>query len=117
MSFQDRIQKSNGSCHNPKNRAEIKQQKENSAECSVLRNTDHAFLLNTQHSQLSTHMISDKDLLSRQQARQLAQKAKDASRILADFSQAKIDAVVDAIAEAADKEAEVLAKMAHEETT
>jgi len=62
-------------------------------------------------------MISDKDLLSRQQARQLAQKAKDASLILADFSQSQIDTVIDAVAEAADKEAEILAKMAHEETT
>jgi acetaldehyde dehydrogenase (acetylating) len=62
-------------------------------------------------------MISDKDLLSRQQARQLAQKAKEASRILAGFSQNQIDTVIDAVASAADQEAEILAKMAHEETT
>jgi acetaldehyde dehydrogenase (acetylating) len=62
-------------------------------------------------------MISDKDLLSRQQARQLAQKAKEASRILAAFSQSQIDAVVDAAAQAADREAETLARMAVEETT
>ncbi|HSP07026.1 MAG TPA: aldehyde dehydrogenase family protein [Acidobacteriota bacterium] len=61
-------------------------------------------------------MLSDKDLLSRQQARQLAQKAKDASEILATFSQSQIDAVIDAIAQAADREAETLARMAHEET-
>lgn len=61
-------------------------------------------------------MLSDKDLLSRQQARQLAQKAKEASEILAGFSQSQIDAVVDAVAQAADREAETLARMAHEET-
>lgn len=61
-------------------------------------------------------MLSDKDLLSRQQARQLAQKAKEASQILAGFSQSQIDAVIDAVAQAADREAENLARMAHEET-
>ncbi len=62
-------------------------------------------------------MISDKDLLSRQQARQLAQKAREAANILAGFSQSQIDAVVDAAANAADSEAETLARMAVEETT
>ncbi len=62
-------------------------------------------------------MISDKDLLSRQQARQLAQKAREAANILAGFSQNQIDIVIDAMAEAADKEAETLARMAVEETT
>jgi len=62
-------------------------------------------------------MISDKDLLSRQQARQLAQKAKEASHILAGFSQNQIDAVIDAVAAAADSESETLARMACEETT
>lgn len=61
-------------------------------------------------------MLSDKDLLSRQQARQLAQKAKEASEILAGFSQSQIDAVIDAVAQAADREAENLARMAVEET-
>ena len=61
-------------------------------------------------------MLSDKDLLSRQQARQLAQKAREAADKLALFSQSQIDAVIDAVAEAADREAEVLARMAHEET-
>ena len=61
-------------------------------------------------------MLSDKDLLSRQQARQLAQKAKEASEVLAGFSQSQIDAVIDAVAQAADREAENLARMAHEET-
>lgn len=62
-------------------------------------------------------MISDKDLLSRQQARHLAQKAREAANILAGFSQSQIDAVVDATAHAADVESEILAKMAVEETT
>ena len=61
-------------------------------------------------------MLSDRDLLSRQQARQLAQKAKEASEILASFSQSQIDAVIDAVAQAADREAENLARMAVEET-
>src|SRR5262249_48150255 len=62
-------------------------------------------------------MISDKDLFSRQQARLLANKAKEASLILAQFSQAQIDTVIDAVAAAADKEAETLAQMAVDETT
>jgi len=62
-------------------------------------------------------MISDKDLFSRQQARTLASKAKEASLILAQFSQAQIDNVIDAVAAAADKEAETLAQMAVDETT
>jgi acetaldehyde dehydrogenase (acetylating) len=60
--------------------------------------------------------VTDRDLLSRLQARQLAAKAKEASLALARFSQAQIDAVIDAMAAAADKEAENLARMAHEET-
>lgn len=62
-------------------------------------------------------MISDKDLLSRQQARQLAQKAREAANILSGFTQNQIDIIIDAMAEAADKEAETLARMAVEETT
>ena len=62
-------------------------------------------------------MISDKDLLSRQQARQLAQKAREAANILAGFNQNQIDVLIDAMAEAVDKEAETLARMAVEETT
>ena len=62
-------------------------------------------------------MISDKDLLSRQQARQLAKKTREAANILAGFSQDQIDLIIDAMAEAVDKEAETLARMAVEETT
>lgn len=62
-------------------------------------------------------MISDKDLLSRQQALQLAQKAREAANILAGFTQNQIDVLIDAMAEAVDKEAETLARMAVEETT
>ncbi|HEY3119908.1 MAG TPA: acetaldehyde dehydrogenase (acetylating) [Vicinamibacteria bacterium] len=60
--------------------------------------------------------IRDKDLLSIQQARELAARAKAAARTLADFSQEKVDRVVDAMAEAARGEAERLGRMAHEET-
>jgi acetaldehyde dehydrogenase (acetylating) len=60
--------------------------------------------------------IRDKDLLSVQQARLLASRAKEAQKSLAAFTQEKIDAVVDAMAAAARGEAERLARMAHEET-
>src|SRR5262245_6569183 len=60
--------------------------------------------------------VSDKDLLSIQEARSLVSKAKEAQRTLAGFSQEQIDRIVDAMAEAARPEAERLARMAHEET-
>jgi acetaldehyde dehydrogenase (acetylating) len=60
--------------------------------------------------------IRDKDLLSLQQAREMAARAKAAARTLAGFSQEKVDRVIDAMAEAARAEAERLGRMAHEET-
>src|SRR5438445_6763664 len=60
--------------------------------------------------------IRDQDLLSIQQARELAGRARAAARTLADFSQDKVDRVIDAMAEAARAEAERLGRMAHEET-
>ena len=58
----------------------------------------------------------DRDLLSAQEARTLARRAKDAAPRLAELSQAQIDAIVDAAAAAATAHAEPLARMAHEET-
>jgi len=58
----------------------------------------------------------DKDLLSIQQARDLAKRAKEAQRVLAEFTQEKIDAIVKAMRDAALENAESLAKMAIEET-
>jgi acetaldehyde dehydrogenase (acetylating) len=58
----------------------------------------------------------DQDLLSIQQARTLAAKAREAQRTLAGFSQEQVDRIVDAMAEAARGQAERLGRLAHEET-
>ncbi len=60
--------------------------------------------------------IQDKDLLSIQQARALASRARVAQKQLAAFTQEQVDRVVGAMAEAARGEAERLARLAHEET-
>jgi acetaldehyde dehydrogenase (acetylating) len=59
---------------------------------------------------------SDKDLASIAEARALARRAKDAQLVLAEFSQAQVDAVVDAMAAAVTQHAEALARLAVEET-
>ena len=58
----------------------------------------------------------DRDLISAQQARTLARRAKDAAPRLAELSQDQIDAIVDAAAAAATAQAEPFARMAHEDT-
>ena len=58
----------------------------------------------------------DRDLTSIAEARALAQRAKKAWLELAEFSQEKIDAIVDAMAAAATPQAEAFARMAVEET-
>jgi acetaldehyde dehydrogenase (acetylating) len=60
--------------------------------------------------------VQDKDLVSIQQARTLAARAREAQRTLAGFSQEQIDRIVTAMAEAARGQAERLARLAHEET-
>jgi acetaldehyde dehydrogenase (acetylating) len=60
--------------------------------------------------------VSDRDLVSIQEARSLASRAKEAQRALAAFSQEQVDRVVDAMALAARPECERLARLAHEET-
>jgi acetaldehyde dehydrogenase (acetylating) len=59
---------------------------------------------------------TDRDLTSIQQARELARRARRAQSELAEFSQERIDAVVDAMAAAVTAEAEALARLAVEET-
>jgi acetaldehyde dehydrogenase (acetylating) len=60
--------------------------------------------------------VKDSDLLSIQQARTLAAAAREAQKTLAGFSQEQVDRIVKAMAEAAAREAERLARLAHEET-
>src|SRR3954453_3385050 len=59
---------------------------------------------------------NDRDLTSIAEARALARRAKQAWLELAEFSQEKIDAIVDAMAAAATPCAEVFARLAVEET-
>ena len=61
-------------------------------------------------------MEFDKDLAARQEARELARQAGKAQHILADYSQEKLDAIVEAIAQAFSLEAVALADMAVRET-
>ena len=59
---------------------------------------------------------SDKDLASIAEARSLARRAKTAQTLLAEFSQAHVDTIVDAMAAAVTPQAEALARLAVEET-
>src|SRR5262245_43880323 len=59
---------------------------------------------------------TDRDLASIAEARNLARQAKQAQLLLAEFSQDKIDAIVDAMAAAVTAQAEPLARLAVEET-
>ncbi len=59
---------------------------------------------------------TDKDLASIAEARALARRARDAQAQLAEFSQAQVDAIVDAMAAAVTPHAEALARLAVEET-
>lgn len=60
--------------------------------------------------------VRDRDLVSIQEARDLVARAAEAQTRFASFSQAQVDAVVDACAEAATAAAEPLARLAVEET-
>src|SRR3989442_379493 len=60
--------------------------------------------------------VRDKDLLSIQQARALAAAAREAQKIVKEFSQEQVDRIVEAMATAARTEAERLGRLAHEET-
>src|SRR5438477_9699259 len=59
---------------------------------------------------------TDRDLASIAEARAMARRAKQAWLELAEFSQERIDAIVDAMAEAATGQAEAFARIAVEET-
>jgi acetaldehyde dehydrogenase (acetylating) len=61
-------------------------------------------------------MASDRDLASIQEARTLAQRAKQAAPALAEFSQERIDRIIDAMAAATRSRAEEFARLAVEET-
>ena len=61
-------------------------------------------------------MEFDKDLMARQEARQLAQAAEEAQVKLAEMSQRQLDTIVEAVATAFSKEAPMLAEMAVRET-
>lgn len=61
-------------------------------------------------------MIADKDLLSIQQARILAENAFEAQKKLAAFTQEKLDSIVEGVAEEALRHTRDLAIMAHTET-
>ncbi|MFZ5948524.1 MAG: acetaldehyde dehydrogenase (acetylating) [Stygiobacter sp.] len=61
-------------------------------------------------------MNIDKDLQSIQEARNLAKAAKEAQLEFKHFNQEQVDKVVNAMADAGYKEAERLARLAHEET-
>jgi len=64
----------------------------------------------------ASHAQTDRDLVSIAEARALARRAKQAWLELAEFSQARIDAIVDAMAAAATPQAEAFARLAVEET-
>jgi acetaldehyde dehydrogenase (acetylating) len=60
---------------------------------------------------------TDRDLASISEARSLARRARQAQTVLGEYSQAQIDAIVDAMAAAATAYADPLARLAVEETT
>src|SRR6059036_1133137 len=64
----------------------------------------------------ATSPQTDRDLTSIAEARALARRAKQAWLELAEFSQEKIDAIIDAMAAAATPQAEAFARLAVEET-
>lgn len=68
-------------------------------------------------SPAETPALSDRDLASVAEARQLARRARAAQDQLGELDQARIDAIVDAMAAAAAAQAEPLARLAVEETT
>ena len=59
---------------------------------------------------------SDRDLTSIHEARTLVRRAKAAAAPLGEFTQEQIDAIIDAMAQAATAHAEAFARLAHEET-
>ncbi|MGH9699747.1 MAG: acetaldehyde dehydrogenase, partial [Candidatus Acidiferrales bacterium] len=60
--------------------------------------------------------LRDRDLISIQEARQAVERAAQAQKRFAEFSQEQIDAVVEACADAATQACEPLARLAVEET-
>lgn len=60
--------------------------------------------------------LYDKDLLSMQEVRELVERAKEAQKELANMTQAQVDHIVRAVADAGVRNARRLAEMAHEDT-
>src|SRR3954447_21733460 len=67
-------------------------------------------------AEAATSPHGDRDLASIAEARALARRAKQAWLELAEFDQARIDAIVDAMAAAATPQAEAFARLAVDET-
>src|SRR5215831_17435290 len=67
-------------------------------------------------AEAATSPQTDRDLASIAEARALARRAKQAWLQLAEFSQERIDAIVDAMAAAATAQAQALAQLAVDET-
>jgi acetaldehyde dehydrogenase (acetylating) len=65
---------------------------------------------------LNVLSLRDRDLISIQEARQAVERASEAQQKFAAFSQAQVDAIVDACADAATAAGEQLARLAVEET-
>ena len=65
---------------------------------------------------VATPAPTDRDLASMAEARALLRRAKAAQAVLAEFTQERVDAVVEAMATAAARQAEGLARLAVEET-
>jgi acetaldehyde dehydrogenase (acetylating) len=65
---------------------------------------------------VSSSKSSDRDLASMAEARALARRAREAQAAIAELSQARIDAIVDAMAAAVTPQCEALARLAVEET-
>ncbi len=65
---------------------------------------------------VSSSKSSDRDLASMAEARALARRAREAQMVIAELSQERIDAIVDAMAAAVTPQCEALARLAVEET-
>ncbi len=68
------------------------------------------------HKAMSTSAVSDGDLRSMQEARELAARAREAQERFAAFDAAAVDRICEAIAQASDRGAEALAQIAYQET-
>src|SRR5918996_1074342 len=82
--------------------------------CWLARNTPARDMASPQA--VPSSKTSDRDLASMAEARTLARRAKQAQMQIAELSQERIDAIVDAMATAVSPQSEALARLAVEET-